>query len=306
MSRLIFRICATTLLCASNLSAQSTTPPPAAQNPSPMLETSRAHRRVTAAALPGVHTSFKGPLDKTINVFVPERTTAKKPINIVIHFHGDTTIPDVAVETLRMNAAAVVMTLGAGSGVYDRTYTPPAAFDTLLASIQRSLNDAFRQPVRLGEITLVGFSAGHGAIRAILRDSAHFARIHAVMLLDGMHTSYVPEGVVVEKGGVLDSTNLVALSAFARAAMSGNKRFLITHSEIFPGTFASTTETADWTIQKLGLKRTSVLRWGPNGMQQLSSVKSGRFEIMGFAGNTGPDHIDQLHAMPALLQTLLK
>lgn len=271
-----------------------------------MLETSRAHGRVVPTALPGKHASFKGPLDKTISVFVPERTSPKKPINLVIHFHGDTMIPDVAVQQLGKNAAAVVMTLGAGSGVYDRTYAPPAAFDSLIVSVQRTLNESFGQPVTIGEITLVGFSAGHGAIRAILRDSAHFARIHAVMLLDGMHTSYVPEGTVVEKGGVLDSTNLLALTAFARAAMQGDKRFLITHSEIFPGTFASTTETADWTIQKLGLKRTSVLRWGPNGMQQLSSVKSGRFEIMGFAGNTGPDHIDQLHAMPALLQTLLK
>jgi hypothetical protein len=36
-------------------------------------------------------------------------------------------------------------------------------------------------------------------------------------------------------------------------------------------------------------------------MQQLSEVRAGRFELLGFAGNTGPDHIDQLHAMPELL-----
>jgi hypothetical protein len=109
---------------------------------------------------------------------------------------------------------------------------------------------------------------------------------------------------VVEKGGVLDTTNLAAFERFARAAIHGEKRFLITHSEIFPGTFASTTETTDWLVEHLGLTRTPVLRWGPRGLQQLSDARSGALEIMGFAGNTAPDHIDQFQAMPELLQRL--
>ena len=36
-------------------------------------------------------------------------------------------------------------------------------------------------------------------------------------------------------------------------------------------------------------------------MQQLSEVRAGRFELLGFAGNSGPDHIDHLHAMPEFL-----
>ncbi len=126
------------------------------------------------------------------------------------------------------------------------------------------------------------------------------------MLLDGMHTSYVPEGQVLAAGGVLDTANLASLTEFARASVRGEKRMLIAHSEIFPGTYASTTETADRTIQSLGLRRTPVLEWGPRGMQQLSAVRIGRFEVLGFAGTTAPDHIDQLHAMRELLSRLLK
>ncbi len=48
------------------------------------------------------------------------------------------------------------------------------------------------------------------------------------------------------------------------------------------------------------------LRWGPRGTQQLSEVRAGRFEIMGFAGNSAPDHVDLLHAMPELLSRLLR
>jgi hypothetical protein len=37
-------------------------------------------------------------------------------------------------------------------------------------------------------------------------------------------------------------------------------------------------------------------------MQQLSEVRRGRLEILGFAGNSAPDHIDQFHGMPEFLR----
>jgi hypothetical protein len=40
-------------------------------------------------------------------------------------------------------------------------------------------------------------------------------------------------------------------------------------------------------------------------MQQLSEATAGKFELLGFAGNSAPDHIDQLHAMPELLARTL-
>ena len=80
---------------------------------------------------------------------------------------------------------------------------------------------------------------------------------------------------------------------------------LIAHSEIFPGTYASTTETADWTITALRLRRTPVLKWGPRGTQQLSEVRQRRLQVLKFAGTAAPDHINQLHAMPELLKRLL-
>lgn len=281
-------------------------PPPASQNPSPMVESSRAHERLAPKKLEGATLSFAGPGGKPVELFIPDRARTSDAVDVVIHFFGAAWLPEQAVDDLGTNTVAAVVNLGAGSGIYDRTFADPAVFDSLLASVGREMSAAVGHPARVDRVTLVGFSAGHGAVRAILRDSAHFARVSAVLLLDGMHTSYVPEGAVLAKGGAIDTTNLVAFARFARAAIRGEKRFLVTHSEIFPGTFASTTETADWLIQSLGLRRTPVLKWGPRGMQQLSEVRAGRFEVMGFAGNAAPDHIDQLHAMPELLKLLFQ
>ena len=279
--------------------------PPSTQNPSPMAETTRAHERLVQKPLRGTVRSFLGPAGKPVELLVPARATSRGVVDLVVHFHGAAWLPEQAVAALGRNIATAVVNVGSGSGVYDRGFTDPAAFDSLLASATRESSAALGTPVRLGRITLVGFSAGHGAVRAILREPRHFARVSAVLLLDGMHTSYVPDGTVLAAGGTLDTTNLVAFANFARAAMRGEKRFLVTHSEIFPGTFASTTETADWLLHALALHRTPVLRWGPRGMQQLSEARAGRFELRGYAGNTAPDHIDQLHAMPELLARLL-
>ena len=81
---------------------------------------------------------------------------------------------------------------------------------------------------------------------------------------------------------------------------------IVTHSEVFPGTYASTTETADFLLRQLGLARRTVLRWGPMGMQQTSEVRRGRFRLLGYAGNSAPDHVDQFHALPDLLRRLME
>ena len=269
-----------------------------------MAESTREHARIAPRELPGIKRIFNGPLDKPVEVFIPAATTAKHPVGIVIHFLGAPFIPEYAASELANNSVVAVVSIGSGSGIFDRTFTPPAAYDSLLASIRREVDAALGAPPTTRDVTLVGFSAGHGAIRAILRDSAHFAGVNAVLLLDGMHTSYVPEGQVLDKGGVVDTTNLVVWEKFAREAVAGRKRFLVTHSEIFPGTFASTTETADWLTTRLGLKRAPVLAWGPGGMQQLSEVHAGKFEIRGFAGNSAPDHIDQFQGMATFLKRL--
>jgi hypothetical protein len=281
-------------------------PPAASQNPSPMADATRAHERLTPRKLDGVVRTFAGPMGKPVEVYVPDGARTHDTLDLVVHFHGAAWLPEQAVAGINDHTVAAVLNLGTGSGVYDRSFSDPVAFDSLLTGVTRVVSTEIGKDARLGRITLVGFSAGHGAVRAILRDPCQFARVDAVLLLDGMHTSYVPEGKLLAARGALDTTNLVAFAHFARAAMRGEKRFVVTHSEIFPGTFASTTETADWLLHELGLRRTPVLRWGPRGMQQLSEAGAGNFELLGFAGNSAPDHIDQLHAMPEILARTLK
>jgi hypothetical protein len=304
----VCRTMSSAILAAAVLQWPAAAQVPTPQNPSPMVEATRAHERLTPRQLEGTVRTFTGPAGRDVEVFVPALATAD--IDLVIHFHGAAWLPQQAVADLNAHAdlnrhaAAVVVNLGSVSSAFHRPFADPATFDSLLAGASREISAALGRQARARSITLTAFSAGHGAVRAILLEPRHFAAVDAVLLLDGMHTSYVPENRLLADGGTLDTTNLAAFAEFARAAVRGEKRFLVTHSDIFPGTYASTTETADWLLHGLDLRRTPVLSWGPRGMQQLSEVKAGHFEILGFAGNSAPDHVDQLHALPELLARL--
>ena len=133
----------------------------------------------------------------------------------------------------------------------------------------------------------------------MLRHPEHYDRVDGILLADGLHASYVegdtPERSF-ERAPELVAEDLEVFVRFAAAAAAGRKQMWVTHSEVFPGTYASTTETADYLLGQLGLTRMPVLKAGPIGMQQLSEVEQAGFHLAGFAGNSAPDHLDHNYA----------
>lgn len=262
-----------------------------------MVESTRDHGRMIRRQPAGRVLTIPDILPKPVEVDVTPAAERVDHPDLVIHFLGASWLPMEAAEDSKVPVVMAVVNLGAGSAVYSAPFRDAATFPKLVSAIESATGKTF------GRKYLSGFSAGYGAARSILGN--HYADIDGVLLLDGLHTSYVPERKPLASGGKLDESGLQTFRTFAADAIAGRKRFVITHSEIFPGTFASTTETTDWLIQQLGLKRTPVVQWGPLGMQQLSETNAGLLTIIGFAGNSAPDHIDHLHALGHFLPMLL-
>lgn len=259
-----------------------------------MSESVRAHERMQRR--PGLPATTITVAGSEVSLFVaPE--AKEREAGLVIHFHGPPWLPIQAIDELDRPLVVASVHLGAGGGLYDRFFSDPKVFAELLDVIERASG------VRPARRFLTGFSAGYGAIRAILRHS--YDRIDGVLLLDGLHTGYVPERKPLAEGGALDASKLEPFRRLALDAIAGRKRLVITHSEIFPGTFASTTETAAWLLRETGVQARPVLRWGPVGMQQISEGGSGEFQVLGFAGNSAPDHVDHLHGYAAFVRLLL-
>ena len=233
-------------------------------------------------------------------LFIGPRVNPNKPVPLLIHFHGAPWLIETHVARYLPKAALITVQLGAGSSVYRRPFEKSELFRGLLNEAGQALS------IKRGwsSVTLTGFSAGYGGVREILRRPEYFALINNVLLLDGMHASYSPEGKLLADGGTIQASDIDIFVRFAREAVAGRKTFVVTHSEIFPGAYASTTECAEYLLAQLALKRRRT-KPGPQlanhamGMQQLSSVDVRGFHLRGYAGNTAPDHVDFLHTMPA-------
>lgn len=262
--------------------------PKSTQFPSPMVEHTRDHPRLKQEQPAGRREALE-----IGTLFVPEKLPLTGKVPLFVHFHGGTWLPEVAAAKLAKSAVISVQ-LGSGSSTYGKPFADPAAFSRMLAEAEKKAGVTF-EPVGL-----TAWSAGYGSIRAILGTPEHYDRVRFVLLIDGLHCGYVNG-----KPGPLESElvadDLAIFVKFARDAVAGRKQMIVTHSEIFPGTFASTTETADYLLRQLDLRREPTLKWGPMQTQQLSEVRQGQFLLVGYAGNSAPDHVDQLHSLPDYL-----
>jgi hypothetical protein len=261
------------------------------QNPSPMVEHTRAHPRLKQETPAGRREKLElGAL------FLPAKLKLKNKTPLLIHFHGGTWLPEVAAAR-ESKTAVISIQIGAGSSAYARPFAEQQLFGRLLAEAETKAG------VKFEPVTLSAWSAGYGAVREILKVPEYYSRIERVLLIDGLHTDYIG-GKPGPQESQLETSKLEIFLSFARDAVAGKKQMIVTHSEIFPGTFASTTETADYLLKQLGLKRRAVVKWGPMQTQQLGEARAGRLLVIGYAGNSAPDHVDQLHSLPDYLKWL--
>ena len=263
-----------------------------------MAESVRAHGRVEDRVHPGRADTIWAVLPAPAAVFVPEALTGAAEVDLLIHFHGAGYVGRDAAALSGREMVAVSVNLGAGSSMYERPFTGTNAFSVMVDSV-----GAIVAPAAIRRVVLSSWSAGYGAVRAILR--AYPGDVAGVILLDGLHTDYVPDGVRLADGGALNEAKMIPFRVFAERAVRGETRMFVTHSEIFPGTYASTTETAEWLAMALGAERKAALGWGPQGMQAISETRAGRFVMLGFAGNTAPDHVDHLHSLSSWVTLLM-
>lgn len=279
-------------------------PVPQSQFPSPMAEHIRAHERVQERVIRGIHTEVDLGLSRPVMLFVPEGAEGLDSLDVLVHFHGAAYVAKQAAALAEPPMVVAVVNLGAGSSAYERPFADRALFPALLraagkaaAAAEEVAGEADTRPIR--SVSISSWSAGYGAVRAIL--PVHGAHVDALFLLDGLHTDYVPEGRLLHDRGQLNTAKLDPFLLMAKRAVAGNACMVVTHSAVFPGTYASTTETATWLASELGLSMMPVLEWGPVGMQGTGRADRGRFRIRSFAGNTAPDHVDHLHGLPTFL-----
>ena len=139
------------------------------QNPSPMADSTRTHERIVARDLPGVSIQLPGVLSKPVDVYLSNSTDAANQIDLVIHLHGAAFVPSEAVFQTGKPFIAAAVNLGAGSSAYERPFSPQHVFPDLVAAILDTISALRQVQTTASHIYLTSFSAGYGAVRAILK-----------------------------------------------------------------------------------------------------------------------------------------
>jgi hypothetical protein len=266
------------------------------QNPSPMVEHTRAHERLEETKLQGQRLETEWGTLFIPQVFLDEND-GESALPLLIFFHGGDWLPEVA--AVKAKICVLRVTIKPGGPSCPESLTKEGGLRAAVAALEKAAGR------KIKGITLGGWSLGCSSVRQILADPDARKFVDRVLCIDGIHASY-KNGKPGPKESEIVTDKLAPLVEFAQAAQRGEKRMLVVHGEIFPGTFASTTETADWLLKTLTIPRQAVLAWGPRGTQQLSEARDGQFLLCGYAGNSAPDHVDLLHSLPEYLAWLEK
>ena len=237
---------------------------------------------------------------------LPAFSSSDGRYDLILHFHGNTNLVEESFATGKLNAVVVNQNLGIGSGPYEDKYAhnPGALRDTVErvdeAMARRGLKNA-----KAKRIALTAWSAGYGAIVRILEHAANIDKVDTVILLDGIHASFLPDGS-------LDPLRIEPWARFARRAIFGDRLFVITHSEIKPLEYPGTHATTDSLLQVLELTRTEggvqpefppltsthgVPKSKLVPLLPLSEVHQGNFHVYGYDGEAVVDHIAHLVMM---------
>jgi hypothetical protein len=190
---------------------------------------------------------------------------------------------------------------GLNSGPYERAFAAPEAFPTLLRSIEKGLQAESGNPdAHVRRLALTAWSAGYGAVNAILR--RHAEKVDAVVLLDGLHGSWdaVPNR---DPNEPLTASTLAPTIEFARRAVQGEKLFIFSHSAIDPVEYPSTSETADLLLLELGVKREPVPVGSPVFGQD-SKAERGGFYVWSYKGRNELAHCAHIPLMARALNII--
>ena len=209
-------------------------------------------------------------------------------ITLVFHLHSATWAAENIVYKSRTNAILFNIHLGALSSPYKHYFQDKNNFQKILDVILETLHTHDETTnFSFETIIITSFSAGYAAVREILKKRDYYECIHALILADGLHSNSELQ---------IQRKQMKNFVRFARDACRRKKIMIVTHSEITTVGYASTTETADYLLKKLGGNRAHLDAEDEIGIHR-SEYKRGNFILQGYAGYTAEDHMRHLHGM---------
>lgn len=227
--------------------------------------------------------------------------------DLVIHFNGNTELVLESYETTMLDTVVLVVNLGNGSGIYEEWAQHPENFERIFRRVPEIVEARGLEHAHIRRIAMSGWSAGYGAVVRALFMEGMADKVDAVVLLDGLHTSYKPGTTEIE------GSNVTSIVDFARRATRGEKLLVITHSNIKPEGYLGVRESTDYLLSELHLERhaeeldTTIPKLNAaegvlpkselRPLHLFTEVRERGFIVRGFGGDQAAHHISHLMQM---------
>jgi hypothetical protein len=234
-------------------------------------------------------------------LFVPEGFKPEGDgIDVTLHLHGSAAVAEQNFVAGKRPGVLVTVVLPGLSSAYTERFKDPKVFQRILDEARSQLETLDVKKPRWRRVIVSSFSAGYGGVRELLKDPAAFARIDALVLADSLYAGYVGSGAERR----VNAGQMDGFARFAKAAAAGEKWFILSHGQLKPDGYASTAETADFLLAALGGKREIVDETWAGSLKLQSRFRAKQFEVYGFAGDAGADHMRHLRNLAVFWERL--
>jgi hypothetical protein len=219
-------------------------------------------------------------------VLVPAPAPTER-YDLVLHLHGGEAARKV-IAPADLGVVLAAVDAGIGSQAYAEAMFGARPLEDLLSAV-----GAMLAPASLGRLVITSWSAGYGGVHQILVQ--HPTVPSAIVLLDSLHTGYGPNGDLVEVG-------LMPFLSFAQRAQQGEAVLVLTHSEIKPPGYASTSEVASWLLHEVGGQRRYAGLEPVHGVEAKTEWREGNLTVRGYTGAGKEAHCAHLKMLDAILR----
>ena len=183
-----------------------------------------------------------------------DQINSGKPIDLILNFRGVNGNGDLIAKNLS-NPNSIVCVAEAsgprdqnkGSKLLEEQFGGANKINAIISSIMGQLQKKFPdKQIKRGKLIISGFSGGGSVVaRAVAERNKIPGGIDGVVINDGLHAK-------------IGSPTLDSIVDYAKEAQKDpSKKFRIIHTAIKPS-YTSTTQTSDYILQQLGMKRDPV------------------------------------------------
>jgi hypothetical protein len=232
-------------------------------------------------------------------------------VDLVFHFHG-ARLADQQWRSTRLPAVVVDADFGGVSGAFSDAMGDPERFGRMQSEVLGLLRKRTGvAELYVRRLAVLSFSAGYAAISRILAEPSYAERIDAVILLDSLHAPYVdPIPAGASEHGIpfrhlIDRRALDPFVRFGRQASLGHKLMVVTHSDVLPPDYGSTTETAFTLAVSLDARLQPRDARNALGMWASDASDARDFHIRGYWGATPEAHLEHLHLLGDVVREFL-